>query len=48
MKVIDVKSPLSSISFCPDGHTIAAGTIKGKILIYDLKDAGKVKGELKG
>lgn len=48
MKVIDAKSPLSSISFCPDGHTIAAGTIKGKILIYDLKDAKKVKIELKG
>ena len=48
VKVIDTKVPLSAISFCPDGHTIATGTIKGKILVYDLKEARKVKMELKG
>jgi protein NEDD1 len=39
VKKINVQSPLSAISFCPDGHTIAVGTIKGKILVYDLKDS---------
>ena len=39
---------MSSIGFCPDGHTIAIGTMKGKVLVYDLKDAKKVKIELKG
>jgi hypothetical protein len=39
---------LSAIGFCPDGHTIAIGTMKGKIQIYDLKDAKKVKLELRG
>jgi WD40 repeat protein len=48
VKAIDTKVPLSSISFSPDGHTIATGTIKGKILVYDLKDAKKLKIELKG
>jgi len=48
VKIIDTKTPLSAISFCPDGHTIAVGTFKGKLLIYDLKDAKKVKIELKG
>lgn len=48
VKCIDVQSPLSAISFCPDGHTIAVGTLKGKILIYDLKDAKVVKMHLFG
>lgn len=39
---------MSAISFCCDGHTIAVGTIKGKVLVYDLKDAKKVKLELRG
>jgi protein NEDD1 len=38
VKTIDAKTPLSAISFCPDGHTIATGTIKGKILVFDLKE----------
>jgi hypothetical protein len=30
--------PLSCISFCPDGHTIAVGSEQGgKALVYDLK-----------
>ena len=49
VKKIDTQSPLSTIGFCPDGHTIAVGTIKGKILVYNLKDAKNgVKIELKG
>ena len=39
---------MSAISFCCDGHTIAVGTIKGQVLVYDLKDAKKVKLELRG
>ena len=48
VKKIDIQSALSAVSFCPDGHTIAVGTIKGKVLVYDLKDAKKVKMELRG
>lgn len=48
VKKIDTGHALSAISFCSDGHTIAVGTIKGKVLVYDLKDAKKVKIELRG
>ena len=48
VKKIDCQTALSAISFCCDGHTIAVGTIKGKVLVYDLKDAKKVKLELRG
>jgi WD40 repeat protein len=37
VKTIENQNPLSSISFY-EGHTIAVGSIKGKIYIYDLKD----------
>ena len=41
--------PLSCISFCADGHTIAVGAQKGgRVIIYDLKEAKKVKIELMG
>lgn len=41
--------PLSAISFCADGHTIGVGTHQGgRVIIYDLKDAKKIKNELKG
>ena len=36
------------MAFSGDGHTVAVGTVTGKILLYDLKDAKKVKMELKG
>ena len=39
---------MSAIAFCFDGHTIAAGSLKGKIMIFDLKDKQKVKNELRG
>lgn len=49
IKQISTGVPLSCISFCSDGHTIAVGSDKGgKTLIFDLKDAKKVKLELKG
>jgi len=48
VKKIDTGSPLSKISFCSDGHTIAVGTFDGRIIIYDLKDAKRVKIELRG
>jgi hypothetical protein len=49
VKKIDTGVPLSAISFCADGHTIAVGTNQGgKVMIYDLKEAKKVKIELKG
>ena len=44
----NIQNPFSSIAFCSDGHTIAAGSLKGKIYIYDLKEKQKVKIELKG
>ena len=49
VKQINTNQALSSISFCSDGHTIAVGTeIGARVLIYDLKDAKKLKIELKG
>jgi WD40 repeat protein len=49
VKKIDTGVPLSAISFCADGHTIAVGTNQGgRVIIYDLKEAKKVKIELKG
>ena len=49
MKKIDATIPLSAISFCADGHTIAVGSQQGgRVLIYDLKEAKKIKMELKG
>ena len=49
VKKIDAGVPLSSISFCADGHTIAVGTqTSGRVIIYDLKEAKKIKIELKG
>ena len=48
VKVIDTQNELTAMSFCPDGHTVAVGTTSGKILIYDLKDAKRVKLALKG
>mmetsp|Transcript_8160 Transcript_8160/g.7589 ORF Transcript_8160/g.7589 Transcript_8160/m.7589 type:complete len:95 (-) Transcript_8160:865-1149(-) len=48
VKHIDTKTQLNSISFCPDGHTIAVGTLRGRIFVYDLKDTKKTKIELKG
>ena len=49
VKKIEVGAPLSTISFCADGHTIAVGTEQtGQVIIYDLKDSKKVKIELKG
>lgn len=49
VKKIDTGVPLSAISFCPDGHTIAVGTNQGgRVIIYDLKEAKRIKIELKG
>jgi protein NEDD1 len=48
VKKIDTGTPLSSLAFCGDGHTVAVGTISGRVLLYDLKDAKKIKLELKG
>jgi WD40 repeat protein len=36
-----VPPPLSSIAFCYDGHTIAVGSITGKVLINNLKDKSR-------
>ena len=43
VKTIDIEKYLTTMSFCPDGHTIAVGTDKGEVIIYDLKDSKKVK-----
>jgi WD40 repeat protein len=48
VKTIDAKAPLTAIAFCSDGHTVAIGTVTGKILLFDLKDAKQPKMELKG
>ena len=36
-----VPTPLSTIAFCYDGHTIAVGSITGKVLVNNLKDKAK-------
>lgn len=48
VKKIDTGLPLNSLAFCADGHTVAVGTVSGRILLYDLKDAKQPKMELKG
>lgn len=48
VKTIKMTDPLNTLSFCVDGHTLAVGTLKGKILVYDLKDTKNVKIELAG
>jgi protein NEDD1 len=44
----NLQNPMSSIAFCFDGHTIAVGSLKGRIYVYDLKDKQRIKIELKG
>lgn len=34
---LNVGASLSSVSFCSDGHTVGAGTIDGRVLIFDLR-----------
>jgi protein NEDD1 len=48
VKTMKINEPLSTLSFCIDGHTLATGTLRGKILVYDLKDTKNVKLELAG
>ena len=37
VKTMVAESPLTSVSLMQDGATIAAGSIRGKIYIYDLR-----------
>jgi WD40 repeat protein len=48
IKPIIADSPLTAISFAPDGYTIAVGTTKGAILIYDLRKTDSSKDKLIG
>ncbi len=49
MKTIKTGHPASALSFCSDGHTLGIGTMRGKVLIYNLKKSGDMKPiELKG
>jgi WD40 repeat protein len=48
VKTINTDTPLTSLSFNGDGHTIAVGTILGPILIYDLRNSAQVKLTLNG
>lgn len=42
VKRIKTETPLQSVSFCADGHTIAIGASNfGAILIYDLRKSSK-------
>ena len=40
MKEIHLDSPVSSLSFFPDGVSVIAGTSTGLMQIYDLRNAG--------
>ena len=48
VKTIEVDAPLTCISFCPDGHTLAGGTLFGTVLLYDLRLPGNAKSVLRG
>ena len=48
VKTIDVDSPLTCISFCSDGHTLAGGTLYGTVLLFDLRSPVNAKNILKG
>ncbi|CAG8599339.1 2358_t:CDS:10 [Paraglomus brasilianum] len=41
LKNIHTEFPLTALAFKPDGVTIAAGTLQGKIIIYDLRSTSK-------
>jgi WD40 repeat protein len=42
VKRIKTETPLQSVSFCADGHTIAIGASNfGAILVYDLRKSSK-------
>ena len=42
VKRIKTETPLQSVSFCTDGHTIAVGASNyGAILVYDLRKSSK-------
>lgn len=42
VKRIKTETPLQSVSFCADGHTIAIGANNyGAILVYDLRKSSK-------
>ncbi len=40
-KVENITVALTSIAFCYDGHTIAVGSMTGKIFVNNLKDKSK-------
>eukprot|EP01017_Pseudomicrothorax_dubius_P024493 TRINITY_DN2602_c0_g1_i2.p1 TRINITY_DN2602_c0_g1~~TRINITY_DN2602_c0_g1_i2.p1 ORF type:complete len:371 (+),score=30.17 TRINITY_DN2602_c0_g1_i2:159-1271(+) len=48
VKTLSTESPLTSLAFHADGHTIAVGTLYGQILVYDLRASHNVKNTLKG
>ncbi|XP_033120347.1 protein NEDD1-like [Anneissia japonica] len=37
IKTITAEAPLTSMAFATDGATLAAGTTRGKVLVYDLR-----------
>ncbi|CAG8552745.1 5105_t:CDS:10 [Paraglomus occultum] len=41
LKNIHTEFPLTALAFKPDGVTIAAGTLQGKIIVYDLRSTSK-------
>lgn len=48
VKTIECGHPLTAMSFCYNGHTIAVGSFQGGIYIYNLKERTKVPTEIKG
>lgn len=48
VKTIEADAPLTCISFCTDGHTLAGGTLYGTVLLYDLRMPGSTKNVLRG
>ena len=37
VKRLETDYPLTALGFSPDGFTLAAGTLSGEVLVYDLR-----------
>ncbi|KAG9306704.1 hypothetical protein G9A89_004251 [Geosiphon pyriformis] len=48
LKTLYTDSPLTTLAFKPDGFTLAAGTMQGDIIVYDLRSLSKPMGLLLG
>lgn len=48
IKTLETEAPLTCLDFASDGYTIAAGTLYGTVLVYDLRNSKTVLATLRG